>query len=179
MARERLADIVAKDLRILLVAINPSPFSMAAGEHFATPGNPFWQLLHRAGLTPRRLRPVEARELLSAGIGLTTLVRRPTRMAEDLGRAEMRAGAAALERTVRRLRPRVVALLGLTLFPVVFPGIREPGPGPKLVTLSGATVFVLPNPSGRNRSYPGFAPKLRWYAELASLDTPRGASSPA
>jgi TDG/mug DNA glycosylase family protein len=28
-------------------------------------------------------------------------------------------------------------------------------------------VFVLPNPSGRNRAYPGFAAKLHWYRELA------------
>jgi len=35
------------------------------------------------------------------------------------------------------------------------------------VSLSGAAVFVLPNPSGRNRAYPGFAAKLRWYRELA------------
>jgi double-stranded uracil-DNA glycosylase len=33
--------------------------------------------------------------------------------------------------------------------------------------MSGAAVFVVPNPSGRNRAYPGFAAKLRWDKELA------------
>jgi len=28
-------------------------------------------------------------------------------------------------------------------------------------------VFVLPNPSGRNRAYPAFARKLIWYRALA------------
>jgi hypothetical protein len=27
---------------------------------------------------------------------------------------------------------------------------------------------VLPNPSGRNRAYPGFQHKLIWYQELAA-----------
>ena len=167
MATKRLGDIVAKDLRILLVAINPAPLSLFAGQHFATPRNPFWDLLYAAGLTTRRLQPGEAPHLLSGGIGLTSMVHRATRTAAELSRTELRAGAASLARLVTRLRPRAVALLGLTLFPIVFPDAHEPGPGLKLVSLSGAAVFVLPNPSGRNRAYPGFAAKLRWYRELA------------
>jgi TDG/mug DNA glycosylase family protein len=158
---------VAKDLRILLVAINPPPASVLLGHHFATPRNPFWDLMHASGLTPTRFQPSDARNLLSLGIGLTSLVARPTREAAELDRAELRAGAKALAQRVERLRPRVVALLGLTLFPFVCPDAREPGPGLKVATLAGASVFVLPNPSGRNRAYPGFAAKLLWYRELA------------
>jgi TDG/mug DNA glycosylase family protein len=162
-----LSDIVAPDLRILLVAINPATTSATAGLHFATARNPFWRLLHEAGLTPRQLAPHEARELVLHGIGLVSLVARPTRAAAELTRAEMHAGARALEVTVARLRPRTVALLGLTLFPFVFPDADEPGPGDKRVTLAGARVFVLPNPSGRNRAYPGVAAELVWYRALA------------
>src|ERR1700677_1083842 len=64
MATKRLGDIVAKDLRILLVAITPAPLSMFAGQHFATTRNPFWDLLYAAGLTASRLQPVEAPRLL-------------------------------------------------------------------------------------------------------------------
>ena len=168
-----LADILAPRLRLLLVAINPAPASAAAGLHFATTRNPFWRLLHESGLTTTQLAPEDANRLLDHGIGLVSLVARPTRAAAELGRAERRAGAAALEATALRLRPRVVALLGLTLFAVVFPDADEPGPGAKRVKLAGATVFVLPNPSGRNRAYPGFAPKLRWYRALAETLPPR------
>jgi TDG/mug DNA glycosylase family protein len=149
------------------VAINPAPLSLHVGRHFATPTNLFWKLLYAAGLTSRLFEPAEAPLLLGEGIGLTSLVERATRTAAELRRAERRAGATALTRTVARLEPRVVALLGLTLFPDVFPDSREPGPGLKTVTLSGAPVFVLPNPSGRNRAYPGLAGKLPWYRELA------------
>jgi len=164
-----LSDIVAPKLRILLVAINPAPDSASAGLHFATTRNPFWRLLHEAGLTPRQLAPHEARELVEHGIGLVSLVQRPTAAAAELSRAELRAGAATLAKTVARLQPQSIALLGLTLFPYVFPDADEPGPGAKRVTLAGARVFVLPNPSGRNRAYPGFAAKLVWYRALAEL----------
>jgi TDG/mug DNA glycosylase family protein len=162
-----LADIVSTDLRILLVAINPAPLSSRLGQHFATPTNLFWKLLYASGLTSRLFEPGEAPLLVAEGIGLTSLVERATRTAAELGRAERRVGATVLTRTVERLKPSVVALLGLTLFPDVFPGASEPGPGLKGVTLSGSAVFVLPNPSGRNRAYPGLAGKLPWYRELA------------
>jgi TDG/mug DNA glycosylase family protein len=163
----KLGDVVAKDLRILLVAINPAPLSAALGQHFATPTNKFLELLFASGLTSRRFPPSDAPRLVDEGIGLTSLAMRPTRAAAELTRAEQREGAAALVRRVARLRPQAVALLGLTLFPIVFPDAVEPGPGLKKVTLAGARVFVVPNPSGRNRAYPGFEKKLVWYRALA------------
>ena len=163
----RLEDILAPDLRILLVAINPAPASLSAQEHFATPTNSFWKLLAASGLTDRLFRPSEASLLPTQGIGLTSLVPRATRAASELTIAERRAGAIVLTKTVAQWKPDVVALLGLTLFPVIFPTADEPGPGVKRQSFGEARVFVLPNPSGRNRAYPGFAGKLPWYVKLA------------
>jgi TDG/mug DNA glycosylase family protein len=163
----RLEDIVAHDLRVLLVAINPATPSATSGHHFATPTNAFWRLLHASGLTTSLYHPSEARRLLEDGIGLVSLVDRPTRMASEVRPDELRAGVRSLATKVERWRPRTVALLGLTLLPFVLPDAGEPGPGPKRATFAGAHVFVVPNPSGRNRAYPGFAGKLPWYEKLA------------
>jgi double-stranded uracil-DNA glycosylase len=162
-----LDDILAPELRVLLVAINPAPLSANSGQHFATPTNAFWRLLHASGLTSRLYAPSEAHRLLEDGIGLVSLVDRPTRMASEVKADELRAGARRLASKVERWRPRIVALLGLTLLRVVLPDEKEPGPGRKRTTFAGATVFVLPNPSGRNLAYPGFACKLPWYQKLA------------
>ncbi len=124
-------------------------------------------MLHASGLTRRQYAPSEARLLLDDGIGLTSAAERPTRMAAEVSRAELRAGVLRLGETVRRWKPRTVALLGVTLLPYVLPGSHEPGPGAKRATFAGARVFVLPNPSGRNRAFPGFVGKLPWYRELA------------
>ena len=161
----QLEDIVAPDLRVLFVAINPAPKSAEVGQHFATPTNSFWRLLHESGLTTRRYAPAEAARLPEEGLGLVSLVGRPTRLASELRASELRAGAVALTVEVERWRPRLVALLGLTLLPFVLPN-AEPGPGEKRARLAGSRVFVVPNPSGRNRAYPGFVGKLPWYRAL-------------
>jgi TDG/mug DNA glycosylase family protein len=164
-----LHDVLAPDLRLLIVAINPSSRSATIGRPFSSPGNPFWRLLHASGLTPVQLAPAESGRLVEFGIGLTSTVRRATAAAAELSASERRAGAQSVRDLVGDLRPEVVALLGLTLYPLFFPSPRSSGPGPKDVRLGGSQVFVLPNPSGRNRAYPGFEAKLVWYRELAAL----------
>ena len=63
----------------------------------------------------------------------------------------MRAGAAALERKVRRLRPAFVAVLGVTAYRAAFDCPQATvGPQPML---GPAHVWVLPNPSGLNAHY--------------------------
>ena len=65
------------------------------------------------------------------------------------------AGAKTLRRKIRRLKPEVVAFIGVTLFRSVF-GRRAGQPvalGLQAERLEGARVFVLPNPSGRNANF--------------------------
>lgn len=162
-----MGDLVAPGLRALIVAINPSTRSADIGYSFSSPGNPFWRLLHESGLTPIQLEPSEERRLLDYGLGLVSTVRRATPSAGALSLAERRAGAAHVVDTVERYRPGVVALLGLTLYPIFFPSGVSRGPGLKPDCIHGADAYVLPNPSGRNRAYPGFERKLIWYRDLA------------
>ncbi|HET7825254.1 MAG TPA: mismatch-specific DNA-glycosylase, partial [Anaeromyxobacter sp.] len=123
-----LPDHVARGLRILFVGINPSLTSGVVGHHFASKGNPFWRLLHAAGLTPALLDASEDADVVALGLGLTNLCPRPTRSADELSRAELEAGAAALLRKVAALRPAVLALVGVTLARLVLPGSGERGP---------------------------------------------------
>src|SRR3954451_22565675 len=158
-----LGPILAPDLRVLFVGINPSLRSAEAGHHFARPGNRFWAALHDGGLTPRRLRPDEDASLPLYGLGVTNIADRPTRDAAQLSREELLAGAAELERTVRRCAPRLVAMLGLTAYRVAFARPRATM-GLQAETIGGRPVWVLPNPSGLNAHHqpPDLA---RLYAE--------------
>ena len=165
--RPPLGDLIGPRLRVLIVAINPSTRSAGIGYSFSSPSNPFWRLLHESGLTPVQLQPCEEHRLLDHGIGLVSTVLRPTAAAAELTSAERRAGAARVRGLVEHHKPQVVALLGLTLYPVFFPSGDSPGPGLKTERIHDADVYVLPNPSGRNRAYPGFEPKLVWYRPLA------------
>jgi TDG/mug DNA glycosylase family protein len=163
---KRLRDIVAPQLRVLFVGINPGLRSAEIGHHFGGKTNPFWRLLHAAGFTPELLPPEEDARLTEWGLGITNLCARPSRAADELTREELQAGAKILARKVARLRPRAVALVGISLYKQVFPAGKTPGPGEKPDKLAGAPVFVLPNPSGLNASFPGFAQKLVWFEKL-------------
>ena len=144
-----IPDVVAPGLLVLFSGINPGLYSAATGYHFARPGNRFWPALHASGFTPRVLRPAEQRQLLALGLGITNVVARATASAAELTPAEIREGGAALAAKAARLRPRWVAVLGITVYRTAFgrPGART---GRQEETLAGAGLWVLPNPSGLN-----------------------------
>jgi TDG/mug DNA glycosylase family protein len=142
-------DVVAPGLRVLFVGINPGLYSGAVGHHFARPGNRFWKALAAAGFTGRVLSPFEERDLLRVGLGVTNIAERATASADELSREELREGARRLERKVRRLRPGIVAFLGLGAYRTAFErrhavAGRQDGP------LGRSEVWLLPNPSGLN-----------------------------
>lgn len=173
-----LPDVVGPGLRLLLVGINPGLRSAALRAHFAGHGNRFWPALAAAGITPRRLDPCEQQELVALGVGVTNLVARPSATAEEVSRAELRSGAARLERLVAQLAPAVVAVLGVTAYRMAFDR-RRALLGPQPETLAGAGLWVLPNPSGLNaHSKPAdHATALRAVADAAGL-RPAGQGQP-
>jgi double-stranded uracil-DNA glycosylase len=161
-----LSDIVAPNLRALFVGINPGLRSAALGHNFAGKGNPFWRLLYAAQLIDQPLTFAEERQLLDYRLGITNICARPSRSASELGRDELAAGARSLERRVRRYKPRAVVLVGLTIYQQIFGREATPGAGAKPQRFGGAPLFVVPNPSGLNASFPGFQQKLVWFSAL-------------
>jgi TDG/mug DNA glycosylase family protein len=144
--------VVAPDLRVLFCGINPGTMSGTLGRHFARPGNRFWKVLLGAGFTDRLLTPAEQDELPAYGIGITNLVARTTAAAAELSRAELRAGATALEVTVARWHPAYVAILGVQAYRSAI-GRPRAGIGRQPETVAGAGLWVLPNPSGLQAAY--------------------------
>ncbi len=145
-------DLVRPGLRLLFCGINPGRRSGELGQHFARPGNRFWPVLHRSGLTDRQLRPAEQAELLALGIGITNLVPRTTAAAAELSKDELRAGAGHLEAVVRSLAPATVAVLGILAYRTAFARPRAVlGRQPE--DLGPAALWVLPNPSGAQARY--------------------------
>ncbi|WP_078631334.1 G/U mismatch-specific DNA glycosylase [Streptomyces griseoaurantiacus] len=149
-ARDRLVpDVVADGLAVLFCGINPGLMTAATGHHFARPGNRFWPALHLSGFTPRRLHPCEQRELLSYGLGITNVVARASARADELSAEEYREGGRLLGAKVARLRPRWLAVLGVTAYRTAFDD-RKAQVGPQTRTIGDTRVWVLPNPSGLN-----------------------------
>ena len=78
MQGKTVPDVIAPNLKVLFVGINPGLYSAAVGHHFRASGESLLAVLHASGLTPRQLSPFDERELLKLGIGVTNIVRRAT-----------------------------------------------------------------------------------------------------
>lgn len=144
-----MPDVVADGLRVLFCGINPGLMTAATGHHFARPGNRFWPVLHRSGFTPELLKPSEQDRLPGLGIGITNVVARATARADELSAEEYREGGRLLVAKVERLRPRWLAVVGITAYRRAFQE-RTAAVGPQERTVGGTRIWVLPNPSGLN-----------------------------
>ena len=147
-------------LRVLIVGINPSPWTAAVNAPFARPGNRFWSSLSAAGITPHTvnaaegLAPVDERMLAELGVGITNFVSRPTARADELTVEEFHEGGRRIVERVTMLRPKIVAVLGITAYrrafclPKAQLGLQDP------TTVDGwpasVTLWAMPNPSGLN-----------------------------
>jgi double-stranded uracil-DNA glycosylase len=161
-----LRDILTPHPRVLFVGINPSLRSEQVGHHFASPANPFWRLLHASRLIPEPLTSEDDGRLVEFGMAMTNLCARASRSAAELTREEIVAGKAILARKIKRIAPEVVAFVGLSIYRDFFGKGASAGAGAKEEIIAGARVFVLPNPSGLNASFPGFKHKLIWFDKL-------------
>lgn len=142
-------------MRVLFVGINPGVRSAMTNHHFAGYSNRFWKVLFEAGLVPEPLTYLDDDRLPEWGFGVTNLIPRPTPGIDTLTADEYTDGLARLRRKVRRWKPRIVALVGVTLYRFVFsiPASRRVTLGPQSERFEGARVFALPNPSGRNANF--------------------------
>src|ERR1700752_2829450 len=159
----RLRDRIGPGVRVMFVGINPGVRSALTGHHFAGYSNRFWKLLHESRLVPEPIGYQDDDRLGEWGYGITNLVPRATPGIDSLRPEEYINGWRTLERKIRKHKPEVVALIGVTLYRAILPflvaeHLAAPGKarlrlGLQPVTIRGAKVFVLPNPSGRNANF--------------------------
>ena len=168
---ETLPDLIPQPTRLLFVGINPGLLTVAVQAHFARRGNRFWPALFRAGITDRLIDasegfdPDDVRHLEARGIGITCIVPQATARAAELSPAQLRAGAAALRDRVAIVRPRVVAILGISAYRVAFEAPAG-GVGRQPLDWQDSQVWVVPNPSGLN-AHSSLADLAAAYREVA------------
>ena len=162
-----LPDLLGPGVRLLFVGFNPSLRAARLGRYYAGRNNRFWDLLAASGLTPRKLGYEEDHLLPGMGIGITDLVKRPTRAASDVTAAEFRAGVQRVRRLVAELRPKVVAYNGKGVY-LRAAGVDSAPWGLQPTELvPGVADYVVPSPSGL--AMIPFAEKARWYAGLREV----------
>ena len=170
-----LPDIISGQLSVLFCGINPGMAAAATGHHFEGRANRFWRVMHLAGFTPEELSPQEDRRILEYGYGLTTVVGRPTAAAGELSKEDFVDAASGFERKIQIYAPRFVAFLGKAAY-AALTDTRDIPWGRQAEPLEGSTVWVLPNPSGRNRAFT-LERLVESYRELRKATFPKPAET--
>lgn len=164
-----LPDLLADDLRLIIVGTAVGECSARRGHYYAGPGQSFWRLLAGARLTDDVLPAQEDATLVDRGIGLTDVVK-------DVARSHERGlvfDVPLLADKIARHRPAWIALNGKVAGEACarHVGRRRPGLGLQDWTFVGSPVFVLPSSSGANRrrDYDGRPDRAAWWDELGEL----------
>ena len=167
-----LPDYLADGLDIVFVGLNPGLYSVQVGHYFATPRNRFWTAINRSGLLAEPASADQDHRLLQQGIGLTDVVKRPTRGASELRAADFRRWAPVLKEKLERHRPRIVCFHGTTAYRGYMKYAEDsagrPGLGVQPDAIGSSKVFVTPNPSPANAAW-SLADLVEWYRRLAAL----------
>jgi double-stranded uracil-DNA glycosylase len=141
-------DHLKEHLKILFVGFNPSIRSSETGHHFANPNNRFWRILHDAGLTPRKFEAAEDAKLLELGMGITNIVARPTKAADEITKEEYKEGKEILREKIVKHKPKVVCFVGKGVYQQ-YSGLKSvPWGRQETAVVPGTVDFVAPSSSG-------------------------------
>src|SRR5712671_4528867 len=160
-----LPDYLRKGMKLVIVGCNPSESSVRTGHYYSGRTNVFWPVLHKSGVIPEPLEYGDDRRIIAFGIGLTDLVKRPTRGVEELTREDFAEGRILLAQKLEQYAPQVIAFNGKIAYESF--SQRPCKLGLQKERLYGALVFVLPSTSGKNAI--GRSAKLRVFRQLAKL----------
>ena len=117
------------------------------GAPYAGPGNRFWWVLHEIGLTPRKLRAEEFRDLPRFGIGLTDVAKFASGSDSSLAHADF--DAASIVAKIERYAPQILAFVGKRAAREVLGGAVAYGRQDILIGVTD--VWVVPSTSGAAR----------------------------
>src|SRR5713226_3770125 len=160
-----LPDYLRPKMKLILVGCNPGERSARVGHYYAGRGNQFWPLLYDSGVLPELLDYKDDKRVIEFGMGLTDLVKRPTRGVEEIHREEFAEGRIVLAGKLEEFTPKVIAFNGKIVFEKF--AQRPCKLGLQKEQLYGAHVFVMPSTSGQNAL--GHGQKLRYFKQLAAL----------
>jgi double-stranded uracil-DNA glycosylase len=160
-----LPDYLRKGMKLVIVGCNPSESSVRAGHYYSGRGNQFWPTLYDSGVVPEPFDYPDDRRIIEFGIGLTDLVKRPTKGIEDLKREDFAEGRILLSQKLEEYAPRVIAFNGKMTFQQF--AQRKCNYGVQKGLLYGAHIYVLPSTSGQNAQ--GKGERLKHFRNLARL----------
>ncbi len=137
-----LPDHLRKGMKLVIVGCNPTDSSVRVGHYYAGRDNPFWPMLFDSGVIPEPFDYHDDKRVIEFAIGLTDLVKKPSKTPDLLSRADFAEGRIVLSQKLEEFAPRVVAFNGKLTYEQF--AQRKCKCGLQKERLYGARVFVLP-----------------------------------
>lgn len=172
-----LPDVIAYNLHILIIGINPGLMSAYKGHHYPNPGNHFWKCLFLSGLTDEQLNYMHDQSLPEKyGIGFTNMVERTTPGSKDLSNKEMREGGRQLLDKLQKYKPLIAAFNGKGIYEIFCKetfGVKaknlEFGLQPYKIPETETVCFLMPSSSPRCAQFPRAQDKVHFYIKLKEV----------
>jgi TDG/mug DNA glycosylase family protein len=160
-----LPDYLRKGMKLVIIGCNPTESSVRVGHYYAGRENPFWPMLHESGVVPEPFGYHDDKRVIEFGIGLTDLVKKPTKTPAELNREDFAEGRIVLSQKLEEFAPRIVAFNGKHVYEQF--AQRKCACGLQKALLYGARVYVLPETSAHNT--PVKKDSLKHFRTLAQL----------
>lgn len=160
-----LPDHLRKGMKLVIVGCSPTESSLRSGHYYSGRDNQFWPVLHESGVVPEPFDYHDDKRVIEFGIGLTDLVKRPSKTLEELSRQDFAEGRIVLSQKLEEFGPRVVAFNGKSTYEQF--AQRKCKIGLQKELLYGARVYVLPETKGSEIK--GKSERLQHFRKLAQL----------
>ena len=160
-----LPDHLRKGMKLVIVGCNPTESSVRTGHYYSGRGNPFWPVLYETGVIPEPLEYRDDKRIIEFAIGLTDLVKRPTRTIEELTREDYAEGRIVLAQKLGEYVPHVIAFNGKGVYEQF--AQRRAKLGLQKETLYGACIYVLPATDTQHMQ--GSKDRVAHFHKLAAL----------
>src|SRR6202030_2358939 len=107
-----LPDHLRKGMKLVIVSCNPTESSVRVGHYYAGRDNEFWPILFESGVVPEPFDYHDDKRVIEFGIGLTDLVKRPTKTTAELTREDFGEGPIDMSQKLEEFAPRVIGFNG-------------------------------------------------------------------
>ena len=91
-----LPDHLRKGMKLVIVGCNPTDSSVRVGHYYAGRDNQFWPILFESGVVPEPFDYHDDKRVIEFGIGLTDLVKKPSKTSDELSRGDFAEGRIVL-----------------------------------------------------------------------------------
>lgn len=149
-----LRDVLTKNLDVVFCGTAKGKVSARLGYYYAGPGNQFYPILFKVGLTPEQLFPTDCYDLNKYKIGLTDLVLKQSGNDNEIDNSSY--DVPSLINRINKCQPKIIAFNGkkAAAFALGFLGrTNKVDYGLRPKKIGNTMIFILPSTSGSARKY--------------------------